>query len=580
MRYFRNFAILIVLVLSLIVSKPAMAQTPTPSPCSPDAPLSTPCPVKYDTTNVVIQQSQTWVSSLINNIALLLGTHNFDWIGSLRPLDDQYTIGSKKFTDLGQQIQQSSENELKPAALQVVTTPDMQPKPFTMTSVVCIRDPQTGTIKQVSSADRIESKDIPGLTQTIEGSRQLGSYVTGYTQTSQDYNLKGLVVSTDIAACDIPSTGQNIEQTPVTTQNQNSYSGNSIVTIIQAFISQIQGLFQAKVTQTAEIQGKGLTPWEHYALCLLAGCTSSDVSSVTYDPNKEQVAQAGGAVAAMYKPAAIDDTYKSELNAANPEQKWNLSTTGNSTTSNPNVQGDQSEVVKATAVNYGQARITAAGDYMNCTLLPAGLQGPDCDKNWVSAESGTTGGGWNCDTSVPAQSVPGVNMSTAQSFLNRWFNTCPNAEANAWQQCANDVVATAKKSCVDPLFALAIWIHESGASNYQCSELVLNGQKVEDFGIHNSLYPPENLSVQLDKFVQLPSAYVGNCPQLTLQNFLARFGPGVFTPSGHYQCYNELSQANKNIVDTYINELKLIYAGIAPGISLPTWPGVPGCTGN
>ncbi|MCX6792227.1 MAG: hypothetical protein NT149_04290 [Candidatus Gottesmanbacteria bacterium] len=440
----KNFFLTFVIFLLFIILQPAHAQTPTPDPCGTDAPLATPCPVRYDTTNVVIPQTQTWVSSLVNSIASLLGTAKFDWTGSLRPLDDTYNIGSNKFTDLSQQIQQSSENDLKPAALQVVTTPDLQPKPFTMTSVVCALDPQTGIVTQISSSDRIESKDIPGLTQAIEGSRQLGSYVTGYTQVSQDYNLKNVVVSTDTAACDIPSSGQDEEQAAVTTQNQNSYSGKSLITIIEAFISQIQGLFQAKVTQTAEIQGKGLTPWMHYALCLFAGCQSSDVASVSYDTaeNKQELTQAGGAVAAMYKPAAIDDMYKSKLNAANPDQQWSLTKTGNSTTANQNVQGDQSEVVKATAVNYAQARITAAGDYMNCTLMPADYQGtavPDgaCNTNWVNAAAAPpTAGGWNCDTSVPAQSVPGLNMAEAQHGVDTWFgSSCSNGTDNAWEQC-------------------------------------------------------------------------------------------------------------------------------------------------
>lgn len=560
------FAIISFLLLTIM--QPADAQTPTPDPCSKDAPLSTPCPVRYDTTNTVIPRTKTWLSSFWDSFGALFGKQmqaKFDWAGSLRPSGDKYSIGSEKLTTYGQQIQQSSENDLKPAALQDVTKHDAQPKTFTMTSVVCARDPQTGAITQILSSDRIESKDIPGLTQAIEGARQLGSYVTGYTQVLQDYNLKNVVVATDTVGCDSPSSGQNVEQTPVTTQNQNSYSGSSfsIVTIIEAFIKQIQGLFRAEVPQTAEIQGKGLTPWMHYPLCLLGGCTSGDVASVSYDTdeNKQQLTQSGGAVAAMYKPAVIDDTYKSELNAADPNQQWTI--TG---------AGDQNDTAIATAVNYGQARVTAAVDYMNCTLMPAEYQsiavpGGACNKNWVSGATGTTtAGGWNCNTNVGEQSVAGLNAAAGQSYADRVYGSCTSGTENAWALCKDDVIARAIQACIDPIFALAIWLHESGASNYICGQQ-LSGGKVQDFGINVSSIA-ENFSAQLDRFLQLPNAYASRCPTKTLRDFVALywFGNG---------CYSTLSSGDKTKVDGYIAELQLIYATIAPGVSLPTWPG--GC---
>lgn len=558
------FSFLIIVSLWCTVSRPAAAQTPTPTPdpCSPDAPLSTPCPVRYDTTNTVIPRNKTWVSSLVDSIAKLLGKQmmaEFNWTGSLRPSGDQYHIGSEKLTTYGLQIKESSETDLKPAALQDITKPDEQQKLFTMTSVVCTQDPQTGAITQISSSDRIESKDIPGLTQAIEGSRQLGSYVAGYTQVSQDYNLKNVVVATDAVACESLSTGQPIQQAAVTTQNQNSYTGknNVLVTIIAAMIAPFQGMFRAQVTETAEIQGKGLTPWIHYPLCLFAGCKTQDTASVSYDTdeNKKQLTQAGGAVAAMYKPAGIDDAYKSDLNAADPSQEWSI--TG---------AGDQNGQVAATAVNYAQARVTGAGDYMNCTLMPADYQNtavPDgaCNTNWVG--SADTSGGWNCNTNVGEQSVTGLNAQAGQSYANRLYGSCTSGTENAWEQCKDDVIARAKKACVDPLFALAIWLHESGASNYVCGKQ-LSGGKVQDFGV-NIPSIAENFSEQLDRFLQLPGAYAARCPTKTLKDFVAVYWIG----NG---CYNQLSSSNKAKIDGYIGELQLIYSTIAPGVKLPTWP--------
>ena len=160
------FALIVFIFFPLSRSVNAQTLTPTPDPCTPDAPLSAPCPVHYDSTNVAIPRTKTWVSSLISSIVQLLGPKNasFDWAGSLSPSGNKYAA-AKILPSLGQQLQQSSENDLKPSDLQVVTTPDPQQKPFTMSSVLCITNPENGTITQISSSDRIESKDVPGLPQ-------------------------------------------------------------------------------------------------------------------------------------------------------------------------------------------------------------------------------------------------------------------------------------------------------------------------------------------------------------------------------------------------------------------------------
>jgi hypothetical protein len=328
-------------------------------------------------------------------------------------------------------------------------------------------------------------------------------------------------------------------------------------------------LFTGTKAPTAHIVGTGQNPFAGHADALTAGCaTTSDLNSVSYatDEQKQKLCEAGGFVNSMYRQDAIDPTYKSGLNASDPTQQWDQTITN-----------DQPVAPNSNAF---AARVEAAGDYMNCTLLPAGYQGTafpngECNQNWAGTTSGLTAGGWNCDTSVPAQSVPGLIDSTlAQQKVNNWYYNCPNATANAWQQCANDVIATAKRSCVDPLFALLLWIHESGASNYQCGRLVTGGIPVEDFGIHsgNPQWPPENFSAQLDKFVLKPTEYVGLCPNLTFQNFMSLYAKG--------HCYNDLSQADKASVDNLINvDYKNLYEWFAPGVPLPTaWPGISDCT--
>lgn len=382
----------LILFLLGTVSSSVSAQTPSPDPCDPAAPDSVPCPVKYDITSVSIPRTQSWTSAIAGSINQLLGQQVnavFNWAGVVRPAGNALGVGSEKLTNYGGQIGQSSSTDLNPAALQDIQIHDQQPKPFTMTSVECVRDPQSGRlVNQFPSSERIETKDIPGLSQAIEGSRQLGSFVTGYTQVTQDYNLKNVVVDLNNVGCDTaPATGETIKPAAVESINQNSYgTGGSaissiVTTITSAIIAPFQGGYRASLKQTAEIQGKGLTPWIHYALCLFSGCKASDIAPVSYDTdqNKNQLAQAGGAVAAMYKPAAIDDTYKANINAADPSQQWSISGAGT----------DGAGAI-ATAVTYGQGRVLAAGDYMNCTLMPADYQstavpGGECATDWTGS---------------------------------------------------------------------------------------------------------------------------------------------------------------------------------------------------
>lgn len=396
-----------ILVLWFTLATPIAAQTPTPTPdpCSPEAPLTTPCPVKNDITNVVIPRQQTWVSSLVDSINKLLGQQvaaTFNWTGVLRPAGGLHT-GSDKLKRYGQQVQDASDAELNPSQIQAVEQHDQQQKQGSMTSVECVHDPQTGAVvNQFRSSEVITTKDIPGLNPSIEGSRRLGSFTTGYTQVKQDYNLKNLTVSTSDVTCEAAATGQEATLTPVEADNQNSYGtgGQSaissiVTTITAAIIAPFQGGYRAQLKQTAEIQGKGLTPWIHYALCLFAGCNESDVSNISYDTeaNKKQLTTAGGAVAAMYKPADVDDAYKSDLNAADPSQQWSISGAGGESAAQGNnvlaATTDQNGVT-ATAVNYAQGRVMAAGDYMNCALAPADYQGtavPDgaCNTDWSIA---------------------------------------------------------------------------------------------------------------------------------------------------------------------------------------------------
>ena len=120
------------------------------------------------------------------------------------------------------------------------------------------------------------------------------------------------------------------------------------------------------------------------------------------------------------------------------------------------------------------------------------------------------------------------------------------------------MIQRANSKGVNPIFALAIWIHESAASNYEART------PVEDFGIHgSSSAPPNNFSAQLDVFLNLPDSYSFQCGKKSLETFISMYWFGHCTPENDYE---------KNELYRYIDELNFIYSVISPGVTLPNYP--------
>ena len=252
----------------------------------------------------------------------------------------------------------------------------------------------------------------------------------------------------------------------------------------------------------------------------------------------------------MYRSDAFDPNYTAGLNAKFLKQEFEAPFTKANT---------------ADTTVYAMRRSEEAQTFGNCNLLndtdPKYIQ-LGCDKSWVVP---TTPGGWNCNTSASSTSNASTTTDGGKAYADKVYGSCSSGTNNAWTQCKADVIARAEKACVDPTFTLAIWLHESGASNYTCGKQ-LTGQTIEDFGIHNSSSaPPGDLSKQLDAFLKLPDAYAARCPGKTMQDFVAMYWIGD-------GCYSSLASSDKTKIDGYIGELKDIYASIAPGKSLPTWP--------
>ncbi len=394
MRPVRGFIILFTIFLRLACALPIQAADSYFSipDCTDD--LTKPCLTTGDGVNTIVPLNPTEVRTA-QTIDQLLGKNIVtNWLGKLKPLGS-YLIGNEKLDTFANQVQTASDTDLNPASLQSIEQHDETPKPFSMTSRECVYDPETGELKGdfVSSTTMI-TDDVPWLRPAVEGSRRLSSFTTRYVQESQDYRLQNITIKQDAALpCGSNMSGETKTQNPSSYQFDNTYgsaTGNSLAQVIFTITANMIKLFthddgtttaEATITIPSNIVGTGQNPFAGHGAALLAGCaTSSDLSAVTYatDEQKQKLCETGGFVNSMYRPEAIDATYKSDLNASDPTQQWEQTVTGG----------------KPIAANSNAfaARIEAAGTYTNCTLMPADYQNtavPDgeCNTNWVKAAS-------------------------------------------------------------------------------------------------------------------------------------------------------------------------------------------------
>ena len=160
-------------------------------------------------------------------------------------------------------------------------------------------------------------------------------------------------------------------------------------------------------------------------------------------------------------------------------------------------------------------------------------------------------------------------------LANRWLPT-GTARTDKYDQ----VVSASLSRGVDPIFTLAIWLHESGASNYLgvCDKFgggnpsTLYCQKILDFGVDlteattiintSGETIKDNFSNQLGRFVNLPDYYLSACnvdtTKCAWEIFGAEYESGSCTPN---------DTSNK-----YVAGILEIYRWLSPTQQFPCYP--------
>lgn len=173
-----------------------------------------------------------------------------------------------------------------------------------------------------------------------------------------------------------------------------------------------------------------------------------------------------------------------------------------------------------------------------------------------------------------------VNMAGVQNkfedLADRWLPT-GTARIDKYEQ----VVNTSLSRGVDPIFTLAIWLHESGASNYLgiCNNWgggnpsSLYCQRIQDFGINreedetiinsSGEIIKDNFSNQLNQFVNLPGYYLSACNTSAVECAWEIFG-AMYTENG--------SCTPNDTSNEYVAGILKIYKWLAPSQKLPCYP--------
>jgi hypothetical protein len=166
----------------------------------------------------------------------------------------------------------------------------------------------------------------------------------------------------------------------------------------------------------------------------------------------------------------------------------------------------------------------------------------------------------NCP-SVPDSAIPSKylgDMITHTRFLANYYSGTGTGNQPGIDRCYNYVVQQSIAAGINPIFTLAIWAHESAASNYPRF-----GCTVQDFGVNDPSIAA-NLQAQLARFLRLPSYYPVTYPQCftngcSFSNFSLIYQQGV--PSSGACTPNANSE-------NYASRLLNLMQTIAPSCSI------------
>ena len=488
-----NIVVFFILLWSFIIPIPAHAQTPTAAPSPIVDPFSInkdphsldPVHEEYDMVNSVIHLDKTDTqiaqSSLIGQVFPFL----VDFIGYVKPKDDNYHISTEKSVPYAEQVQNASFEDLTPAGQQEITIHDTQPKRYCATGRICATNPQTGenVVNAIAESVWCTQQDVPGVLHGTEGNKRINSFVGRSIQMSQDFTLANVRVKKIVPpGCSERASGDIIDQTEIGSIEENEYAGPGAVaeviyTVVSETVSTVTRIVdgiketftQYKSTFTVpavNVMG-GLLPWAGHNNCLVGGCPNpADLDPIKYaDADQKKALQdAGGWVNNMYRNDVFDPTYKVGRDASFQDQEFEVSASNKD--------------AKADTTVFAIVRTQEAQTLGNCNILPAEMQKDyypkgECEKNWLPTPTTT------CSTTLPNFAGGACKLCNTDKIKDLADN--PGTVPEGIRKTLQDILSTVgSKFGVPPSNILAVMYHEGAFSR---SELVWSDANVKAWSV-------------------------------------------------------------------------------------------------
>jgi hypothetical protein len=299
------------------------------------------------------------------------------WLGVVKP-DNTYHYGTELLANFGKQAKDSYGADLAPAGMQAITLHDTQPKPYCMTSRLCVYDPVTGELLgNYLTQETWCTVDPPYRKELIEGSRLGAAYTTNYCVGS-DLRLPYTVVK-KVAAL---SCGSSLDEGRIqdlqnkTYIKENYYGGDAIthyaitiqadmVSLIEQFIERLEKTV-TRFTATSHNPAVDVGSYENSVSASLGG-VSFGVSEDEIKPFAYPVTQAGregltkaGGLWNTYRNDAFDPKFRTLADAIYTVQDWYYGIAGTG-----NIQSPTSQSFNARQENaqlLGNCSIRSAND--------------------------------------------------------------------------------------------------------------------------------------------------------------------------------------------------------------------------
>ena len=392
-----------------------------------------------------------------------------NWIGEVHP-QGIYHYGTPLLTAFGKQIFDAFSKDLYSAPLQQITLWDVQPKPYCMTSRVCVYDPVTHElVGNYLTQETWCTNDPPNRKELIMGTRLACGALSKCT-TPTNLQLPYTAVK-KIAAlpCGAKLTaGRSMDLLDQDFVKTNYYGDDTIthflitiqadmVSIIQKVLKsgRIVDVFMATEHTPAVDVGSAENGLSASLGCTSFTCTQKDLEPFAYPDaaGKAALAQNGG-IWDTYRNNAYDVSFQTPLDARYETQTWFYGMAGEGEVQSPTLQSMNAR--QENSQLFGNCSIT------NAAMQPIVFTGGECNQNWI----GTTATS-NAIASI-APSEPEIRSSAIADSQNTATGT--NVKAVSPQGPIKSIASNLVPACVLDGIATVEGAYESGApcSNNEC----------------------------------------------------------------------------------------------------------------